>query len=451
MSWLLVAVAASLNFGSYWQGGVWLIVLATVLVYIPRPRPRPDFWTLAVFGAVFNLAATLRVPTWLHRPPEWAPPWVVTAEVVALVAVCLYGPLARTPLVERITRWRFPLLLLAVGCESALALVAVPDPLIDVFYFMNEGVRGLVQGLNPYAMQFTTGVRDYSVGYQDPNYHFDVYSYLPGTLVLSLPALVLGDVRWVMLGSTLLAALGLRRLGHAFRLPGEQVDLFAATFLCYPGLLHVMLNAWAEPLIVCLWVAALLSWFAQPARPRLAAACAGLALTVKQYAPPLLLPLLAAGMTRRQALVALVFPVAVSLPFFLWGPGDFFWDAFWYQIQAPMRDDALSLNGYLMNEWRLSLPGWLTVAAPLAGAAYIVEALLQARSFAIVLTRTVGMYLVLLLFNKFAFANYYFMVEAVLVVAVAATCAPELAALEAARSVRSGKKRCWWPRLCPSR
>jgi hypothetical protein len=426
-----VALAAALNFGSDWAIGVGLVALAALGIYLPWPRRpvgvRPAFalWCMTLFGAFLNLLATRQDPVWMRRPAGAGEPWILAAQVASLGVVCLYGPAGRGRLFAALAGWRFPLVVSAFAVQAVAAILGRPDPQIDVFYFLNEGVRGLAQGLNPYAMQFSALPAALSAGYQDPSYHFDVYSYLPGTLLLTLPALVLGDVRWVMLGAVLLAALGLRRLARAFGMSRSQADLPAVAFLCYPGLLHVLQSAWVEPLIVCLWIGALVSTFARPPRGILATACAGLFLAVKQYAPPLLLPLMTAGMSWRRVLLAAMAPLALSIPFFLWGPGDFYWDAFWYQVQAPMRNDALSLNAYLMNVWGSSLPGWLSLGPPLLGAAYLCLAVMRREPFAVVLTRTAGMYLLLFLFNKFAFANYYFLLEAVLLVAVAAACIPE--------------------------
>ena len=78
--------------------------------------------------------------------------WLAAAQgVLALCLLLLAPPLARAP--------RAVMGVVASTIMCAALIVGVPDPQIDLFYFLNEGARSLLPGLNPYARTFTTAAR----------------------------------------------------------------------------------------------------------------------------------------------------------------------------------------------------------------------------------------------------------------------------------------------------
>ena len=137
-------------------------------------------------------------------------------------------------------------------------------------------------------------------------------------------------------------------------------------------------------------------------------------LSIKQYTPILLLPFWAAGLGLRRIALAGGVVLALCLPFIVWSPADFWWDAVGYQVQAPQRIDAVSFNGYLLARFSTSLPGWLIVGPPLAAVLYAAWQAIKGADWRVVLRLTAGAYCLLFLFNKFAFANYYFLLQAML-------------------------------------
>ena len=198
-----LSISPILPRGDVLPEAVFAVALAAVLTYLPfqasQRRLEQVAWAVALVGVAGGL---IRVPFLVggYETTPASATWMAIAQIALLVLVLLMAPPVRTRLS---TRTATTLLSGAVACAVVLGaalIVGVPDPQIDVFYFLNEGARGLAAGQNPYALQFT-GLPPDNPGYLDPAYHFDVYSYLPGMLLLSLPTVPLGDVRWLLLAA----------------------------------------------------------------------------------------------------------------------------------------------------------------------------------------------------------------------------------------------------------
>jgi hypothetical protein len=428
LAWMLIAlIAPVLPSGDALPEAVFAVALGAVLCYLPlrasSARLEQVAWAAALIGVSGGL---IRVP-FLVGGYETSPAsatWMAVAQFALLLLVLLMAP----PLL-RVLPWRSVLVLPAAAVAAATVIcgaliVGVPDPQIDVFYFLNEGARGLLHGADPYAMSFT-GLPPSNAGYRDPAYHFDVYSYLPGMLLLSLASVPLGDVRWLALLAVPVGALAL----YLVLAQAGTAQQTAAP--ANPVMPFVLRQAWPEPLIVAAFLLAL--WALTSGRLNWAVVAVVAVLSIKQYTPLLLVPLWATGLSLRPSALAAAVVLAISLPFIVWSPGDFWWDAVWYQVQAPQRPDAVSFNGYLLARFNASLPGWLTVAAPGLGAAYALWRAWHGRDWREVLRLTAGTYFLLFLFNKFAFANYYFLLQAMLLASGGVTLPRSPSPVEPAR------------------
>lgn len=423
-AWWLLSLAAGLNRGLFWPLGVWLVVAAATLIFLPRRwlsgsirQQHLALWVGSALNTLLAFCGAAFTPGLMHTEAGGAGRWIAIAQLVMVAVITGYGPSRQALLSRRARRCIFFVIVGITTMAGAWAIAGLPDPNIDVYNFLSEGAWGLLQGRNPYAMEFTPVSKPVGPGYIDLAYHY-VYSYLPGTLLLTLPSVLLGDVRWVMLAAVLASAFLLRSLSRRLEVPEPVADSVAIAFLTYPGLLCVVQNAWPEPLIVCLWLAAL--WTVVSARPSWAVGLSGLFLAIKQYNPPLAIPLLGAGIKRRQIIASLLIPASLCAVFIAWGPRDFLWDAFLYQVQVPARPDALSLSAYLLHTVDLPLPGWVGLAVPAIALGYAFRAVLKRQGLAQSLRLTAGFYLSLFLFNKFAFANYYFLLQSILVATIAA-------------------------------
>jgi hypothetical protein len=324
----------------------------------------------------------------------------------------------------RLRRLRFPLLLACFAAMGLVVLRASPHPHVDVFTFQQGAAEGLARGQNPYAI-------DYPNVYQGTEWYgsalvagrrIETFPYPPLTVLLELPAwLLLGDVRYLLLGAMVLAAWAIRRLGT-----GTLGELAALVFLFQSRTFLVLEYTWTEPIVAAAWALALLgarrALAGAPAGPAAAGLSAGLLAASKQYSPLLLLPLGLALLALpgrglgRAALWAAGVALAVTLPFVLWDPREFWRDAVAMQFMQPFRLDALSW----LAAWA-RLTGRQLSAAPafgLAGLA-LLGTLPRRPSLPQAALAASAAFLVLLLFNKQAFCNYYWLGSGLLLSACA--------------------------------
>ena len=297
---------------------------------------------------------------------------------------------------------------------TSASIVLVPAPRIDVWVTLQQAADGLADGQNIYAMTWHG-----SPGIQD------AFTYLPWTAVLLAPGRWLfGDVRWALLvallaGLACLVALG-RGRGSAGRT--SSLALAAATLLALaPGSVTQAEQAWTEPLLFALvagW--ALLVHRGHPwwAVLPLALGCAS-----KQHLV-LLLPLLAcwSPFGWRRSLATAAAAGGLVLPWFLASPSDFWHDTVSLLVSFHPIKFANTWFIAAQTELGRTPPFWLTGLLVLGA---LVLACVMVRRRQPDLTELLGwMALVLLvanLVNKQAFYNQFWLVGALVALAVAAT------------------------------
>jgi hypothetical protein len=328
---------------------------------------------------------------------------------------------------------------LALG---VLLIYSFPRPVIDVYIFEQEAATALVHGHDPYAVRF----RD--VYGRDSTKHYGAgtvvngklqygYPYPPVPLLLGVPGLAAGDVRYayllaVMIAGALIASCrgGIRPLRGGVAPALDPMGVGAAAVLLFlPGQFLVIQCGFSEPAVVLLLAATV--WTAIR-HPRWLAIPLGLLLVCKQYmffavpAAWLLMPVIPKGKRLRIGLETIVVGAAVSVPFAAVGGRRFFQSVVVWQFHQPFRIDALSYPAL----FALTFPNWATshhieLLAPIAGflAAIVVLAICLWRlprspaGFAAAIGLTM---LAFFAFNKQAFCNYYYFVIAAFCTAIAA-------------------------------
>jgi hypothetical protein len=417
--WATIAIAVPvLPRADFFPHIVFLIALGAVATYLPerwtRLSPRrfeQIVWSVALFGLACGM---IRLPflSSMYDTPMPSNVVIVIAQLSMLLGALLLAPPVRQHVSTRVAS-------LAVWCGVAASTLAgaalimgVPDPLIDVFYFLNEGARALINGQDPYTLTFTP-----VLGAPNP-----VYGYLPGVLLATLPTVPFGDVRWAMLACIPLSAIFLR---NVFRLAGTRqavADLLVLSFVSYPGLLWVVREAWVEPLVVCAFYGAV--WAVLARREQWAIVLVGAFLAIKQFTPLLIMPIWIAGLRVRKVMLAVAIALAVCLPFFVWAPSGFWFDVVEFHRQGPPRVDAVSFSGYLLAVYATPLPAWISILAPALAVGYALWRAARGASWRTLLRLTAGAYFVLFLSDKFAFANYYFLVQAIALAAAGVAVGP---------------------------
>jgi hypothetical protein len=239
------------------------------------------------------------------------------------------------------------------------------------------------------------------------------FPYPPVMLVGACVGWLLGDVR---------IAGGLALLGALFVLSRLRGGGPAALLVLLPGIVLVLTQGWVEPVCVLLLALTVVSFIRGD---RWAPVWLGLLLVSKQYfvvVLPLVWLLLPADAGRRSASRMLGTTVGTGaltlLPFAVWDFHGFWRSLVQFQLLQPYRPDSSSFLVWLVNRTGWPPPavyGVLPIAAGLAVACLLAwRAPRHPASFAAATAVTLTVVITL---SKQAFANYWFLVAAALIVA----------------------------------
>jgi hypothetical protein len=429
---LALGLALEVNFGQYHPAAMpWLTLaftacLAAVLLpnfgRVKLACWRPDQVLLAIalsiqFALLYTRqpAATLS----LHTPEDIIPFKAAVALAAAIVAVAATG--------TRLARFAVPALLLAHLALGVWIIRATPAPGIDVYVFQRDACDALLNGRNPYALTFPDIYNGklpvYGEGLTQKGRLLFGYPYPPLSLLLALPAHVLGDFRYGHLLSLTVAGAFIAYARPPLErgaAPSARAVGAATLLLFTPRGFFVIEAGWTEPLAILMLAATIFT--ACRRGPRWGIACAisfGLLLASKQYlvlAFPLVLLLPLPRSARRIGkftLVAIAVAMIVTLPLAVWEIRAFVHSVITLQFHQPPRADALS---YLSRS--ANIPAW----APFAFTAIAMLFCLwrcprNPAGFAAGLSLTLFAFFAT---NKQAFCNYYFMVLAAMCCALAA-------------------------------
>lgn len=372
---------------------------------------------------VFALLATMPVTALLDRtiiPEPAVLHWTAgrVAQVLFLVLLATYVPFlsGRRPESERLKAARFSGFAVLV-CIAGLAVIRVsPAPDIDVWTIQTRGAEVLLEGKNPYVSA--------TVPDTDPETDFTVpYCYPPLAIYTGASALaVRGDVRHPLLAALLAAGIAMRFIARRRRgdrserapLPSLLEDAPALFFWLAPPLFMVLDRSWIDPLqimLVSLGVAAFVA-----GRPTVAAVLLGVLISSKQsmfWVFPLAGILLRFDWRRWVVMsVAALLPV---LPFMVWDFRALKYANFDFMTGLAGRHDGLCFSSWWSRALGSTFPPQLTFvlsAAAALGACLRTPLAVAERSrfaalgFARALVAT---YFAFFFFNRWAFANYYFL------------------------------------------
>jgi hypothetical protein len=394
-----------------------------------------------VAGLLSNFLALATMPIGMylaHPEPRLHPEFLAGLGLATLFVVLIASDR------ERARSLWFPALLVMYAELGVWLIHASPRPHIDVMTVFQEGLGALREFKSPYSITFPNIYENadlYGSGLVVNGRVQFGFPYPPLSLLMAAPAYLLGgDVRYAELGALVAGAAG---IGYCAR--GRTAPLAAAGLLFTPRTFFVLEQAWTESLVIC-WVG--LTMFAAARRraptqtsrtqsatatrrshsPALRGLALGLLVAVKQH---LVIALLFAGWLRHEnesararrpiLLIAISVAAAVTIPFFVWDPGGVWRSVVLLQLREPFRADSLSVLSYLASR------GWQPTNAVLLGAPMTALAAglglawwrlpRTPAGFALGLGAT---FLLLFLFSKKAFCNYYFLVIALLMAGVAA-------------------------------
>lgn len=393
---------------------------AVVLVGFGSTLAVGRYQPVALLAIVIGAGAALLSAT--GRPGQArTPTWCVAAFVGAICTAFLLGA---SPLewvgpcagglggVVAILTKRRVLRLAGASVAGLVSLVVIAKSItwgradIDVFNFTQRATEQLLHGRDPYAMSYPTTT---------PHLPLAHYFYLPGTLFLSIPGRLLGDVRVsdllaaaVLIGAVTILA---RRSGG-----GERAWRLLVLCLTLPFFPLMVLFGWTE----VYFTAAIAVWLVLRAdHPRVAILVLGLGMaTVPTPLPLLVLPFLWWRRPRLEILAAALVALVICLPFALWGgPGQFVYANFLLNIHLPPLPVGLDLDAAFLRLTGAWPPAWIWPVVVVVSV--LLAARARRRSWPTAFYIGSTFLLVVLLFAKWAIFNYYFLVVMGLVLALA--------------------------------
>jgi hypothetical protein len=414
-----IGLAVHLRDGAYHPSALGLVgvalacALAAVLdVRVLELSERALVTLLAALG-VASVALLLAQPVARDLPAQPEGFWRLQLSLVG-AGVAILG-IAVAP--KKLVPW-VVVALLVLHLLAGIWILRHAFPEIDVFNFQRGSLEALRKGVNPYGIKFRNIYPNesfYGPGLVVKGILQFGYPYPPLTLLLTWPALYLGDIRYAHL-----LALTLGGAAIAFARPGRLAPLAAALLLFSPRVGLLLQMSWTEPFTILFLGATVLCALRAP---RLLPLSLGLLLATKQYLVFVLPLVWLLAPDRRRALVllgqALGIALLVTLPLALWKPGAFLRSAVLLHFRQPFRYDAISV---LVPLARAGLPPALGSVLPflLTPLAVVLALLRCPRTPAGWALAVAFVYLVFFACNKQAACNYYFFVLAAVCAAIAA-------------------------------
>ncbi len=404
-----------------------VLLLMSAYRHALEPQPGVLVAPLGLLAFILLVIALLRSPAddsplgaLLPGLAVWSPAAALLetrlmyVEVAPAAAVVTSGWLAGLALVpvllwsagrQRIVRSASLVAILAVGIVvRGGAIVASPDPVIDVYSLLQQKPRDLLRGDNPYLTELTSPygserARRFRMGTQaaetDPPW------YPPGFVLLgTVTTLLRVDPRWWLPLAWTVAAVFSARLGSD-AIGRREAGLVAGCLALAPAASFTTEQAWMDPVWAVLMAAAL----ATPT-PLAAGLLAGLGLTVKQTAALLLPAVLLAGRhSLRVGLVAAVVAAVLVLPFLFGSPGEFLDDCLFGFLARDLPATGLCLPAAILRLTSLTVPSLPLTGLGIAAAVGLAW-IARADPPRLVAAGGAGL-AVFSLLNKYAFMNFY--------------------------------------------
>lgn len=417
---VLLAAGVLMRTGTLQLYALALVVVATWLMWRSATAARPAPISLRTGYVVVLTTNALFWGLWALRASRSSIDSVPQG-VVAVLAVV--GLLALGWLAGRGAASRSPWPLLTLAAAAGATLTVPFSTSIDVLMFQEVSAARLLAGTEPYGGAFPHDYPPaaveafYAPGIADDGLLRFGFPYLPLSLLLVLPAHLLGDVRWAHLLAVLVTGWLLLRLAE----DRPWARLAAIAFVTSPYPHEVVARAWTEPFIGA-GIVVLLALASR--RGRLSGVALGAVIALKQYvvllAPTLALAELEASARQRLRTlgVAGVVVAATVLPFLLWNPDGFLWSVVELQFVQPYRPDSLSLLAAAVEHlgWP---PAWTFRYLPFlaAGGVALVAWRRGDRGPRAAATWTALLLLATFLVSKQAFTNYYYLAFVVVLLA----------------------------------
>ena len=368
------------------------------------------FW-LSVAAAAGIGISTLNLPLWYE----------IARRTYSVAGIIVVGVWSAGP--SRTSRRLVLGLLVAATFLHVLAPFALPEPLIDVWWWTETAVRALIHGVNPYLVQ----APDMQNGAFNYGYDLRVYPYTPATLLAFAPAVYLfGDYRFLLAICLPATVWFVRATGRRLQTDAHLVDAVTLAILLNPRSLWFTAFGWGESLLVLIAAVFVYAFVRAPEGAGQAVAFFLLPALKQYFAVPVILYLTTKPpRPARWALVAgLAVGAATIAPFALWNPAAML-DGIVFQMRElrEPRVDSDSIVAFLGAVGFAPISRWWSVVAQFVVGAVAywrlhhlgVAGLLLASGLSLTATFLIGWQ---------AFFNYYYLVEMLMLLGAVALAGP---------------------------
>ncbi len=330
-------------------------------------------------------------------------------------AICLASLLGGLILVtdgrsQKIAFWGVVVTLIATACWL---LLAGGPPFIDVYVSTKFAVHYLFNGINPYAVDYPNiyspaeTIANYGPGFAHGSRLPYGYTYPP--VMLFFTALGECFFRDFRIGHA--AAVGAAAIFIAHMKSNRWSYVIAVLLLSSPSTFFILHQGWIEPLCLLLLAAASWCWFRAP---RIFPFVLGLFFASKQYLIllfPLVFLLVPGPVKARPTILFLAKVIGsaciVSLPLALLNLPAFLHSTVMFHVRTGFRPDSMSYAIWFPQTAR---PMASLLSFVLCFLVVIVSLCFFRRSYKNFLVALIAALFVFFIFNKQAFANYYYLV-----------------------------------------
>lgn len=398
-------------FGTLVVAWRYLAGFSTRLDEVPARVIAPVLWAccIAMAFTAYNDAEIIIYPVKFWEAGRKAQGW-------SLIALLAYLP---SMLKWSEPRWarhvRFAFIAVCIAVAGVDTYKTSPTPRIDVWTVQQQGASFLFEGKNPFV--------EVHAGDTGPRTANDVpYVYPPMQLyVTSIAWKLFGDVRYAILAAALLLGFSVRAIATRFGgkdLPAIVEDAPALFIWFTPKFFFILEQAWVDPVQI-FWCSALLL-VATLNRPWVTAVLVGLVVGAKQTMLPYAgLIGLGLRLTWRQWVLAGSVTLATLLPWMIWDFKAWKFANFDFLSALPVRMEALTFITWVRRKFGTEIPYALAFPAAFAVAGF--AAWRGGKTLGRLAMAGVAAMTILFVFNKWAFANYYFTLLGLSALAAAAT------------------------------
>ncbi len=419
-----VALALQISSGMYDAMALALVTVGCALAVLGalwrRRSARPENALLPQAALAAGCAAGLLCNLFFN-PTFYADPRSFQGifRGLALVSLVVLSAYLYVHLRASLVRARFFLLLACFAVMGVVVVRASPTPWIDVWHFQQGAASTLLHGGDPYAATYPDLYGTWSSRFYASEIlrggRVAAFPYSPLTILAGLPGFAaLGDVRYSLLALMIGSAWLLARA-----LPGPTGELAALLLLFQPRGFFVLEQGWTEPLVMFCFA---LTVFALARRVHwaLAGGALGLLAASKQYSPFLVVPLALVLRPRRALWAGAAVLAAIMLPFVAGDPTGFWRGVVRFQFLQPFRADSLSLSSFWVRQTGSALPPLPLLGLGL-GVLVLVLCLRPRLGIGLACAAAAAAWAAVLIWNKQAFCNYWWLCSGLLGAAAAAS------------------------------